>query len=303
MLIKKYLFLLYLFIFAHAAIAENNIPSFFTVNYKLYSNDTKIGLMERKFYKNTNNDYVFSSESKTTGLISLFRKDHIIEISNWYFINSTIAPLNYTYQHTGGKKNRDVEIKFNWNERQIINRVNDSVWYMKTQTGILDKLLYQLVIMIDLKAGYIPEKYVIADGGKIKEYTFEYIEDEIIKTPIGDLNTMKLSRYKKNKQETFLWCAYDLDFLPVKVITKENDGRLSKAIIKSLSLTLGPRAIFIRKLSFFIFLNSLIVIKCFVSFVNGQSIIINLQDFNKSNSDIHSALSDSSISLLSLFLL
>ena len=105
---------------------------------------------------------------------------------------------------------------------------------MKTQTGILDKLLYQLVIMIDLKAGYIPEKYVIADGGKIKEYTFEYIEDEIIKTPIGDLNTMKLSRYKKNKQETFLWCAYDLDFLPVKVITKENDGRLSKAIIKSI---------------------------------------------------------------------
>ena len=234
MLIKKHLFLLYLFIFAHAAIAENNIPSFFTVNYKLYSNDTKIGLMERKFYKNTNNDYVFSSESKTTGLISLFRKDHIIEISNWYFINSTIAPLNYTYQHTGGKKNRDVEIKFNWNERQIINRVNDSVWYMKTQTGILDKLLYQLVIMVDLKAGYIPEKYVIADGGKIKEYTFEYIEDEIIKTPIGDLNTMKLSRYKKNKQETFLWCAYDLDFLPVKVITKENDGRLSKAIIKSI---------------------------------------------------------------------
>ena len=76
--------------------------------------------MERKFYKNTNNDYVFSSESKTTGLISLFRKDHIIEISNWYFINSTIAPLNYTYQHTGGKKNRDVEIKFNWNERQIL---------------------------------------------------------------------------------------------------------------------------------------------------------------------------------------
>ena len=169
MLIKKHLFLLYLFIFAHAAIAENNIPSFFTVNYKLYSNDTKIGLMERKFYKNTNNDYVFSSESKTTGLISLFRKDHIIEISNWYFINSTIAPLNYTYQHTGGKKNRDVEIKFNWNERQIINRVNDSVWHMKTQTGILDKLLYQLVIMVDLKAGYIPEKYIIADGGKIKE--------------------------------------------------------------------------------------------------------------------------------------
>ena len=44
---------------------------------------------------------------------------------------------------------------------------------------------------------------------------------------------MKFSLYKKNKQETFLWCAYELDFLPVKVITIEKDGRLSKAIIKS----------------------------------------------------------------------
>ena len=219
----------------HISIAEDSIPAFFEVNYKLYSNDTKIGRMERRFYKKEPNNYVFSSESKTTGLISLFRKDHIIETSIWNYSDSNIKPLYYSYKHTGGKKNRDVEINFNWNDQQIINRVNDSIWRMKTQTGILDKLLYQLVIMIDLKSGNIPEKYLIADGGKIKEYFFKYIQDEIIETPIGNFNTMKFARYKKNKQETFLWCAYDLDFLPIKVITKENDGRLSKAIVKSIS--------------------------------------------------------------------
>ena len=148
---------------------------------------------------------------------------------------SNIIPLNYSYKRTGGKKNRDVKINFNWNNQQIINRVNDSVWRMKTQSGVLDKLLYQLVIMIDLKSGNIPEKYMVADGGKIKEYVFEYIQDEVIETPIGSFNTMKFSLYKKNKQETFLWCAYDLDYLPIKVITKENDGKLSKAIIESIN--------------------------------------------------------------------
>jgi len=235
MLIKKRLFLLYLFSFIHICIAEDNIPSFFEVSYKLYSNDTKIGQMERKFYKKGPNNYIFSSESKTTGLISLFRKDHIIEISNWNYLDSSIMPLHYSYKHTGGKKNRDVEINFNWNDQKIINRVNDSTWRMETQAGILDKLLYQLVIMIDLKSGNIPEKYLVADGGKIKEYIFKYIQDEIIETPIGNFNTMKFARYKKNKQETFLWCAYDFDFLPIKVITKENDGRLSKAIVKSIN--------------------------------------------------------------------
>ena len=229
------------------ATAEDNIPAFFDISYKLYSNDTKIAQMERRFYKNELNNYIFSSESKTTGLISFFRKDHIVEISNWNITNSNIMPLHYSYQHTGGKKDRDVEINFNWESGQIINRVNNSIWHMKTQTGVLDKLLYQLVIMIDLKSGNIPEKYIIADGGKIKEYLFKYIQDEVIETPIGNFNTMKLARYKKNKQETYdligkflkdqtyLWCAYDLDFLPIKVITKENDGRLSKAIIKSIN--------------------------------------------------------------------
>ena len=235
MLIKKHLFLLYLLSFMHICEAEDNIPTFFEASYKLYRNDTKIAQMDRKFYKKGPNNYVFSSESKTTGLISLFRKDHVIEISNWKFLNSNIIPIHYSYKRTGGKKNRDVEINFNWNNQQIINRVNDSVWRMKTQSGVLDKLLYQLVIMIDLKSGNIPEKYMVADGGKIKEYVFEYIQDEVIETPIGSLNTMKFSLYKKNKQKTFLWCAYDLDFLPIKVITKENDGRLSKAIIESIN--------------------------------------------------------------------
>ena len=63
---------------------------------------------------------------------------------------------------------------------------------METKNGILDKLLSQFMIMIDLKLGNIPEKYIIADGGKIKEYAFKKIKDEIIKTPLGNFNTIKL---------------------------------------------------------------------------------------------------------------
>ena len=59
---------------------------------------------------------------------------------------------------------------------------------------------------------------------KIKEYRFEKIKEEVIETAIGSFNTTKLARYKKNKQETFLWCAHELNFLPIKVITKEKDG-------------------------------------------------------------------------------
>ncbi|MCG8379312.1 MAG: DUF3108 domain-containing protein [Proteobacteria bacterium] len=235
MLVKKYLFLLYLLGNLNICLALDTVPDFFEVDYTLYRDGAKVGLMERRFLKQDDGTYNFRSESKTTGLIALLKKIHIVESSTWNLDDSTFKPLYYTYQHTKGKRNRDVEISFNWEKKQIINRVNDSTWYMQTQPGILDKLLYQLTIMSDLKSGKVPESYTIADGGKIKQYQFEHLSDELLNTPLGEFKTMKLARYKPNsKQQTFLWCAYNLDFLPVKVTNIEKDEKLTTAIIHSL---------------------------------------------------------------------
>ncbi|MBL1140743.1 MAG: DUF3108 domain-containing protein [Proteobacteria bacterium] len=235
MLVKTHLFLLYLLFSTSTCLANDEIPAFFEANYTLYSNDTQVGMMERRFYQLENGQYSFRSESKTTGFIALIKKVHILEESTWDIIDSYFTPLNYTYHHIKGKKERNAEINFNWDKQQITNRVNESTWHMQTQKGIQDKLLYQLTIMSDLMTGQVPESYAIADGGKIKQYSFKRIADETVSTPLGDFKTIKLSLHKKNKkQENFLWCAYDLNFLPIKVTSTEKDDRLSTAIIKSI---------------------------------------------------------------------
>ncbi len=237
MLVKTHLFLLYSLISASVCLAGDKIPPFFEANYTLYSNDTKVGLMQRRFFQQEDGKYIFRSESKTTGFIALIKKVHMLEVSTWDLIGSYFTPLNYTYHRIKGKKERDAEINFNWEKKQITNRVNESTWHMQTQAGIQDKLLYQLSLMSDLKSAHIPENYTVADGGKIKQYIFKRINDEILKTPLGEFKTMKLSLHKSNnkKQETFLWCAYDLNFLPIKVTNTEKDDRLTTAIIKSVS--------------------------------------------------------------------
>lgn len=236
MLVKTHLFLLYLLISASICLADDKIPPFFEANYTLYSNDTKVGIMQRRFFQREDGNYVFRSESKTTGFIALIKKALIVEESVWNLVDSYFTPLKYTYHHIKGKKERNAEINFNWDKQQITNRVNESTWYMDTQVGIQDKLLYQLTVMADLKSEQIPENYAVADGGKIKQYKFERIADEILKTPLGEFNTIKLRMHKSNKkQETFLWCAYNLNFLPIKVTSTEKNDRLSTAIIKSIT--------------------------------------------------------------------
>jgi hypothetical protein len=235
MLVKTHLFLLYLLISSSICFANSDIPAFFEANYTLYSNDTKVGLMERRFFQQDDGKYVFRSESRTTGFIALLKKVHILEESIWDLIGSDLTPLNYRYHRTKGKKQRDAKINFNWDTQKVTSQVNDSTWHMQTQKGMQDKLLYQLTVMSVLMSGDIPDNYPIADGGKIKQYSFEHIADETLNTPLGEFKTIKLALHKKNKkQENFLWCAYDLNFLPIKVTSTEKDERLSTAIIKSI---------------------------------------------------------------------
>ena len=233
MFTKKLLFVVIWVIPFQILYAESGIPDYFHANYTLYSNDMKIGKMKRELTKQKDNRYIFSSESKTTGFFSLIRNDHIVERSEWAMNQNLFKPQTYSYEHTGGKKDRFVTINFDWINHKIENIVNDSKWKMDTKDGILDKLLYQITIMHDLKRGIVPEQYTIADGGKIKTYSFKYLQDEVVETPFGKFKAMKIERKKENNdRKTWLWCAYDLEFLPVKVVITEKKDRLTTAILK-----------------------------------------------------------------------
>ena len=98
----------------------------------------------------------------------------------------------------------------------------------------MDKLLYQFAIMFDLQAGRKDLEYTIADGGKVKYYDFEPIGNETINTPLGELQSLKFIHHKEGSERSVtLWCAPQLQFLPVKVENDEKDGSRTVAIVKS----------------------------------------------------------------------
>ena len=98
MLSKKHLFLLYLLLLPVPGFASDAIPGFFDVDYTLYSNDTKIGEMERRFFQHEDGHFAFVSQSRTTGLISVFRNDKILEESHWRYTETGYRPIRYIYQ-------------------------------------------------------------------------------------------------------------------------------------------------------------------------------------------------------------
>ena len=219
----------------HSTHAQDNAPTLFEADYTIHAKGAKIAKMKRRFTRFDDGVYQYHSETRVAGLISLFRKDHIIEISKWRLEADKIIPIDYFYAHSGGKKNRTVNISFDWEKERITNSIDGSSWKMPTAPKVMDKLLYQLSIMYDLKAGKKPLHYMVADGGKTKNYNFEIIGEEIINTPLGKLETIKLVRLKPNSlRKSTLWCAKKLEFLPIKVENIEKDGKITVALINSL---------------------------------------------------------------------
>lgn len=234
----KYLFLSAVLLSFGPVFADEQQPLLFYASYKMYSSGIEIAMSQRTVSNSNDGKYIYRSESHTIGIASLFHKDHIVEESLWKLEDHQLYPLDYSYVRTRGKKNREVNIHFDWDNNLITNRVNDQTWEMQLESGVLDKLLYQYAIMRDLQNGYFPDSYVIADGGKIKTYNFERLGEETIHTPLGDLHTIKVLRHKPNdstQNKLIFWCAPKFQYLPVKIEQTEEDGLIVTAVIESLT--------------------------------------------------------------------
>jgi hypothetical protein len=225
----------FLLFFAGHLMAEELPALSFQATYKLFSSGLEIAQMERTMNKLEDDEYIYRSTTQTIGLVAAFHKDRIVEASRWKLINGQISPLNYSYLRSKGKKNRKVNIFFDWERNIMINEIRDQRLNMPLESGVLDKLLYQYALMLDVKNNNFPITYNIADGGKMKTYHFERLGNETVQTPLGDFNTVKIrSDDPKDEKKLVIWCAPALKYLPIKVEHTE-DGRITTAVIQSLA--------------------------------------------------------------------
>lgn len=231
-LFKQYI-LFTMLLASGAVMADEQVPSSFKATYKLYYSGMEVAETERSMSKAGNDEYIYRSESRTTGLAAVFRDDHIVEQSQWRVIGRQLYPLDYSYVRTG-KKDREVMIHFDWDKDLITSQVNNITWETPLESGVLDKLLYQYAIMRDLQNGHFPETYMIADGGKkMQPYYFNRMGEEKVNTPLGDLDTIKVQNTKPdNVRKLIFWCAPELKYLPVKIEHTEKDGGVTTAVLQ-----------------------------------------------------------------------
>lgn len=136
-----------------------------------------------------------------------------------------IQPIRYQYSRKGLGRSREAVLDFDVSNNRVVNNVERRPWKMHVPDGVLDKLNYQLQIQADLLSGKPLLQYKIADGGSLKEYAFEVMGEEVVKTSAGRFNAVKIRRLREDDDRTTtFWMARDWDYLIVRLQQKEDDS-------------------------------------------------------------------------------
>ncbi|MDC0995711.1 MAG: DUF3108 domain-containing protein [Pseudomonadales bacterium] len=146
--------------------------------------------------------------------------------------NDNAMPLEYQYHRTGIGKNRHDVLAFDWANMKVENQVPEKSWNMGIDLGVFDKLLYQYQMRTDLKQAQSKGQswpaltYHVADKRKLKRYDFEILQEETVKTGIGHLQTLKITRKRPagDSRITTFWLALEYDFMLVRFQQLKDDG-------------------------------------------------------------------------------
>mgnify|MGYP003787305715 FL=1 len=149
----------------------------------------------------------------------------------------TLSPVTYDHKRRGLSKKHDKELVFDWTENTVIDLLKPARPAMAVENSTYDKLSYQTRMRLDLirNPDMQHAAYNVTNGIVNRVYTFDRIGEEIIKTPLGNLRTIKFKREGgDDDREVNVWVAPDWDFLLVRIDqTKERGGKTERMLLKS----------------------------------------------------------------------
>lgn len=150
----------------------------------------------------------------------------VTETSDFEIGPGAIRPVRYEYIRKGLGENKHELSEFDWEQQTMQFGGETSV----LEPGLLDKLSYQYKLRMDVAAAMteadltLPLVYEIADEEKRKLYRFRISGTEVLPTPIGDLETVRVERMRADtERRTTFWLAVKHDFLLVRLEQLEAD--------------------------------------------------------------------------------
>jgi len=216
---------------AHAGLLDSG----FSAEYDVYKNEMYLGITTRTLIRASADSVEFRSQTVPKGIVSLFVSDKLTEVSQMKIKQNQFIPMLYTFDQTGGKKEKHYKIEFDWQKDRLLSTYDNKTHSIKA--GTQELLGFQLQLMMDLLNGKQTVRYDIASRKEVESYILKKTGQETTSTENSEYKTIKIeSNVTKKGRKYIFWCAESINYLPVKVMRVDDDGDEIVLVLKTLKL-------------------------------------------------------------------
>lgn len=162
----------------------------------------------------------------------------VTEASEFRWDNQRVVPVQYSYVQTG-LSSREEFVQFDWSVLSALSTQDAESWSLALQEGVQDKLSYSQSFGYDIGVLGLQEvTYSIVDGNEIEEHIYRVTAEEVLNTPLGNLNTVKIERVRSggSQRSTTVWLAKDWHYLLVRLEQVNGSGRETSLSLESATL-------------------------------------------------------------------
>lgn len=213
--------------------------------YEAQYTATAMGLSTTAYRNMTfHEDNTYLLENRLTLSVLGATVGSVTESSRFRWQDGDLTPLQYEYLQTGISGTTE-QIAFDWQTNVAHSTVDSESWDLTLEKGYLDKLSYSTRLGQDIAASDQQEfSYQIIDGDEVEPHLYRITAQEVISTPVGNLNAVRIERIRDpgSSRRTTVWLAKDWDYLLVRLEQVNGSGRktelsLESAVVDGIPLT------------------------------------------------------------------
>ena len=162
--------------------------------------------------------YKAINKLETKGIVSIFMRGSVTESSEFFIDNKKLKPLLFTSTDTLSSKDKKIIIDFDWKNNKISTTIGDTNDQRTSKELIYDRISLKYALMTDLKNNQLPNYYKLFEGEEIKHIEISNVGKKNINVPFGEFEVIGVKNQAKGSSKlSILWCAEELDYLPVQI--------------------------------------------------------------------------------------
>lgn len=188
----------------------------YRADYDLYRDDDKVGESSIQLSRLPNEQWQFETRSQASLLFMSFSDQ---ETSRFVWQQDRPLPLQFDKQRSRPGKTERINQQFNWETKTDSGSRGKKNWSTPLADGTHDLQSHLLALQLDLRAGKKEMHYPVSKHGRVRDYHYKVIKEEVLETALGKLPTLRVERIRDpdDDRQTISWLAPSLDYVAVRI--------------------------------------------------------------------------------------